>query len=67
MRVHGEKDWVYGVVCNGRNVYFGDYVPVDATLRLQIGDGLLNEALDNVKIDETIVDEEEDEFDDFRK
>lgn len=65
MRVHGEKDWVYGVVCNGRNVYFGDYVPVDATLRLQIGDGLLNEALDNVKIDETIVDEEEDEFDDF--
>ncbi len=65
MRVHGEKEWVYGIVCNGRNVYFGDYVPVDATLRLQIGDGLLNEALDNVKLDETVIVEEEDEFDDF--
>lgn len=65
MRVHGEKDWVYGIVCNGRNVYFGDFVSVDANLRLQIGDGLLNEALDNVKVDESTIVDEEDDFDDF--
>ena len=35
--VAGDKDWVYGVKCQGRNVYAGDRVPVDALLVLQVG------------------------------
>lgn len=35
--VAGDRDWVYGVKCHGRNVYAGDRVPVDALLVLQVG------------------------------
>ena len=65
LRVHGEKDWVYGIVANGKNAYTGDYVPVDARIQLQIGDGLLNEALDQVQIDNSMADEEEDDFEEI--
>lgn len=58
--VHGEKDWVYGIVSNGRNVYTGDFVTVDSKIRLQIGNGMLNEALDKVEIEEATDDEEDD-------
>ena len=65
-RVHGEKDWVYGIVCNGKNVYTGDYIPIDAYLKLQVGDGLLNEALDKVQIDNSMAEgEEEDDFEEI--
>lgn len=36
-RVAGDRDWVYGIKCHGRNVYAGDRVPVDALLVLQVG------------------------------
>ena len=62
VRVHGEKDWVYGIISNGRNVYTGDYVPTDAKIQLQIGDGMLNEALDKVEIEEAVDEGDEDEF-----
>lgn len=35
--VAGDKDWVYGVKCRGRNVYAGERVPVDVPLILQVG------------------------------
>jgi len=41
--VHGEKDWVYGIVSRGRKVYAGDRIPVDNALILQVGDGSFDE------------------------
>lgn len=41
--VPGEKGWVYGVVCRGRNLVAGDKVSVDAMIYLQVGNGTLSE------------------------
>ena len=38
--VAGEKDWVYGVKYNGRQLVIGDKVPMGATLTLMVGDGV---------------------------
>lgn len=35
--VPGDKDWVLGVKCRGKNVYFGDRVPIDAPIVLVVG------------------------------
>lgn len=35
--VAGDRDWVYGVKCRGRNVYSGERVPIDVPLVLQVG------------------------------
>lgn len=37
--VTGEKDWVYGVKYNGRQLTIGDKVPVGAILTLMVGNG----------------------------
>ena len=37
--VTGEKDWVYGILCNGRRVSAGDHVSIDKPLMLLIGNG----------------------------
>ena len=37
--VTGEKDWVYGVTCNGRRVSAGERVSIEKPLTLQIGSG----------------------------
>jgi beta-lactam-binding protein with PASTA domain len=37
--VDGERDWVYGIVSNGRRVSNGDRVPIDQPLRLLVGRG----------------------------
>ena len=37
--VPGEKDWVYGVVVGGRHVSFGDKIPVDSPVTIQVGNG----------------------------
>lgn len=64
IRVHGEKDWVYGILSNGRNIYTGDFVAIDSKIQLQVGDGKLNESLDKVEVEDASEDEE-DEFDEF--
>lgn len=64
IRVHGEKDWVYGILSNGRNIYTGDFVAIDSKIQLQVGDGMLNESLDKVEVEDASEDEE-DEFDEF--
>lgn len=37
--IAGEKDWVYGILVNGRSVMTGDKISVDATLVIQVGNG----------------------------
>ncbi|MCF0198425.1 MAG: PASTA domain-containing protein [Bacteroidaceae bacterium] len=42
--IDGDKDWVYGVKCQGRQVYAGDRVPSGANLILQVGSGYSEDA-----------------------
>ena len=42
--VAGEKDWVYGVKCRGRNISAGERVPIDQAIIVQVGSGMLDEA-----------------------
>ena len=44
--VDGEKDWVYGVKYKGRNVFYGDRIPIDAELTLQVGSGTFSDEFD---------------------
>ena len=39
MRIDGEKDWVYGVKVEGRNVAAGARIPSTASVTLVVGDG----------------------------
>ena len=45
--VDGEKDWVYGVLCHGRQVANGDRISIDNPLTLMVGKGTI-EDLDDV-------------------
>lgn len=42
--VPGEKDWVYGILVNGRHVQTGDKVSVNDALTIQVGNGQLSES-----------------------
>jgi len=42
----GDKDWVYGVKCQGREVRAGDRVPSDAVITLIVGSGETEEEFD---------------------
>lgn len=44
--VEGEKDWVYGIQCNGRSLNAGDMVARESHLTLLIGNGLVGEDTD---------------------
>lgn len=35
----GERDWVYGILVNGRAVHTGDRIPKNSTLTILVGDG----------------------------
>ena len=37
--VGGEKDWVYGVKYNGKQLMIGEKVPINSTLSLMVGSG----------------------------
>ena len=37
--IPGEKDWVYGITCRGKQLSAGDRVSVEELLVLQVGDG----------------------------
>ena len=41
--VPGDKDWVYGVKCQGRTVMTGERVPTDAVVTLIVGNGVQEE------------------------
>jgi len=42
-RVLGERDWVYGILCHGRQVSGGERVAVDSPLTLLVGNGQYGE------------------------
>jgi beta-lactam-binding protein with PASTA domain len=42
--VEGEKDWIYGVTVDGRQVAAGDHISVNKTVVLQVGNGLMAES-----------------------
>jgi len=51
--VNGDKDWVYGIRCNGRSVSNGDRIPVESTITLQVGQGIITDSIgDDVFLDE---------------
>lgn len=58
--ITGEKDWVYGVLVNGKNVYRGAKIPVDAVLIIQAGNGL-NSPADSITY-VPMTDDEQPEF-----
>lgn len=37
--INGEKDWVYAIKVNGKNVSAGDRIPYGSTVTLVVGDG----------------------------
>ena len=40
--VPGEKEWVYGITCRGRNLHNGEKASVDDMLTIQVGDGAMS-------------------------
>jgi hypothetical protein len=52
--ISGEKDWVYGVLCRGKQIHAGERVPVDALIVLQVGSGGADEYDDLHYIDPNI-------------
>lgn len=49
--VSGEKDWVYGVKYQGRQLRAGDKIPAGATLTLIVGSGMKDEQLPSDSIE----------------
>lgn len=58
--VTGEKDWVYGLECNGRRIANGDAVNVDQMLTLLVGNGQYDD--DQVDIDYSPIEREVEEL-----
>lgn len=73
--VPGERDWLIGIKCNGRQLATGDHVTINDVIILQVGDGRRDEndvleVTDPIyteeDIDEIDIDESGD-FDDFEE
>ena len=57
--VTGERDWVYGIKYNGRQLMLGEKVPTGATLTLMVGNGTKEViAEDSIKIEEEDINSE---------
>lgn len=54
--IDGDKDWVYGLLCDGRNLMAGDMVSKESTLTLVIGNGMTEEDMDMEDISEDSID-----------
>ena len=63
--VDGDKDWVYGIQCNGHNVSTGDLLPKESMLTIVIGNGLLDEDLEEDMDTDSLGVDDEDEIDTF--
>ena len=50
--VEGDKDWVMGVKCRGRNIAAGERVPIDAPVTLVVGNSEIDADLDEDGYDE---------------
>lgn len=51
--VEGEKDWIYGIICRGKNLSTGEKVATDVPIALVVGSGAYedDEQLDFVGAD----------------
>lgn len=56
--VPGDKDWVIGVKCNGRQIGAGERVPIDVPVVLMVGDSEVGETSDDEWEDGEIVTED---------
>lgn len=54
--VTGEKDWVYGVKYQGRELRIGDKAPIGSTLTLMVGDGAAEHAFEVDSVGLTVED-----------
>jgi beta-lactam-binding protein with PASTA domain len=59
--VDGEKDWVYGILCQGRRISNGDRITMDYPLTLMVGKGTFDDA-DSILFVEPARESEVDEF-----
>ena len=59
--VDGEKDWVYGILCQGRRISNGDRITMDNPLTLMVGKGTFDES-EGVEIVDQPGESEVDEF-----
>ena len=67
--VTGEKDWVYGVSCNGRKVSTGERVSIEQPLTLLVGSGQYSadEDLNVIGDDDAMMQSGDGEVDDFEE
>lgn len=57
--VAGDKDWVYGLLVNGRPVYNGEKITIGSTITLQVGRGFAEQdTMQATQIEEEIYDYE---------
>ncbi|RRD00815.1 PASTA domain-containing protein [Prevotella sp. OH937_COT-195] len=61
MFVHGERDWVYGVKCKGKNLTNGQKVSVDDILIIQVGDGMRGDS-DDILVDDSYYEYNDDHY-----
>ena len=50
--IEGDKDWVLGVKCRGRNVAAGERIPIDAPVSLVVGNSDIDGSMDEDGFDE---------------
>ncbi len=65
--IAGEKDWVYGILVNGKHVMTGDRISIESTLIIQVGNGMRdkNDSVNYIGPDDPK--EEESDIDDFEE
>jgi beta-lactam-binding protein with PASTA domain len=66
-QVHGEKDWVYGIVCRGRRVSNGDRIPIDYPLTLLVGSGTISDMEDYEYVESSYAVSDNDAIDEFEE
>lgn len=64
--IAGEKDWVYGILVDGRHVAYGDRIPVDSKLTILAGNGM-RDAADSVDYVDPYEDEDAGDIDEFEE
>ena len=60
VEIPGEKDWVYGIQYNGRELEREEQVPIGATLALMVGNGMDELPADSLNADSIIIENGQD-------
>ena len=64
--IDGEKDWVYGILCQGSRISNGDRIRIDYPLTLMVGKGTFDDA-DSILYVEPVGESEVDEFEEVKE